>query len=64
VDSQAYVASPTAPYAVGHYVYCGTGANKGLFTADVPGSGNLAPIGTITQVPTALNPWLGVASLL
>jgi hypothetical protein len=62
VDSQAYVAVPTAAYAVGGYVYCGTGANAGLLTADVPASGNKAPIGVITSVPTASNPWLGVAA--
>jgi hypothetical protein len=64
VDAQAYVASPTAAYTVGKPLYCGTGASAGLWTADVPGSGYEAAIGTCTQVPTALNPWLGVASLL
>ena len=66
VDAQAYVANPTASYAVGAPLYCGTGANKGLITADQPsGTGAFTnAIGTCTQVPTALNPWLGVASLL
>lgn len=64
VDSQAYVANPTAAYTVGKYLYCGTGANAGLITADVPASGNTEPIAICTQVPTASNPWLGVESLL
>jgi len=70
VDSQAFVASPTAPYTVGQPLYCGTGANAGLLTADKPTAGQITagayalPVGTCTLVPTAQTPLLGVASLL
>lgn len=67
VDSQAYVASPTKPYAVGQPVYFSHGANAGLVTADAPTAGSglfSAAIGTITSVPSATTPWLGIASLL
>jgi hypothetical protein len=70
VDAQAYVAAPTKPYAVGQPVYCGTGANAGLLTADAPTAGQITagayaePVGTITVIPTASFPWLGVSSKL
>lgn len=66
VDSQAYVASPTAPYTVGAPLYVSTGANAGKVTADLPtGTGAYTkPIGICTHLPSASNPWLGIASLL
>jgi hypothetical protein len=66
IDSQAFVAVPTKPYAVGQFVYCGEGATAGLVTSDVPtgGGANTEPIGIITEIPTASFPWLGVDSKL
>jgi hypothetical protein len=64
VDTQAYVASPTAPYTLGGYLYCGTGANAGLYTADIPATGNKNPVAICTQLPTGSTPQLGVSSLL
>jgi len=66
VDTQAYVASPTLPYAVGKPLYCGSGANAGLLTSDVPTAGGsyVTPVGIITDIPTATNPWLGVSGKL
>lgn len=77
VDSQAYDASAT--FILGAYLYCGgIGAtNIGLYTAapraGIPaytqftGSvGGTLPnaVGICTHVPSASEPWLGVASLL
>lgn len=70
VTAESYVAAPTAPYTVGAPLYCGTGASKGLYTADKPvgteitALGFAAPVATCTHVPTASEPWLGVASIL
>jgi hypothetical protein len=67
VSTESFVASPTAAYAVGHNLYCGTGANAGLYTADVPSgvsTGSANPVATCTHVPTASEPWLGIVSLL
>lgn len=64
VDSQAYAAIPTIPYAVGLLLYVGTGATAGLITTDAPTTGFKTPIGVCTQAPTATVPWLGVASYL
>jgi len=69
VDAQAYDASAT--FTVGAYVYCGhttTHANVGKYTsaARAGNSGGTAPIavGICTHIPTAAEPYLGVASLL
>jgi hypothetical protein len=66
VDSQAY--DDAATFVVGAYVYCGgtTHTNIGLWT-DVGHAGHLeglTPSGICTHIPTASEPWLGVASLL
>lgn len=63
LDTQAYVADPETAYAVGQYVYAGTGANVGKTTSDIPVAGAKA-IGVITEIPSATFPWLGVDSLL
>lgn len=64
VDSQAYLTTDT--FVAGAAVYCGSGSNKGLFrsVAATGGGAYTAAIGICTQVPTAQNPWLGVASYL
>ena len=64
VDAQAYALTPTAPYAVGAPLYCGTGATIGLVTSDKPGTGFANPIGVCMAIPTATFPWLGVAALI
>lgn len=64
ISAESFVAAPTAPYTIGNHLYCGTAANAGQWTADVPASGNVAPIGICTHAPTASEPWLGVSSLL
>jgi hypothetical protein len=66
IDSQAYVAVPTKPYAVGQPVYCGAGVNAGLVTADIPTANGayVLPIGEITVIPSATFPWLGITSRL
>jgi hypothetical protein len=66
VDTQAFDPTPTAAYAVGAYLYCGTGSKAGLYTADKPANGDvgIAPVGTCTHLPTGTYPTLGVASLL
>jgi hypothetical protein len=64
VTAESFVAAPTAAYTIGNHLYCGTGSNAGLWTADVPASGNIAPTGICTHAPTASEPWLGVSSLL
>lgn len=66
VDSQAYDSNAT--FALGAYLYVGgaTHTNKGKYTsAALKGSlaGNPA-VGICTHVPSASEPWLGVASLL
>jgi hypothetical protein len=66
VDSQAFVATPTAAYTIGGYLYCGTGASAGLYTSDKPATGStgISPVGICTALPTGTYPLLGVASLL
>ena len=58
VDSQAYDALGT--YVIGGPVYCGTGAKVGLVTSVSTGP----IIGTVTAIPTATFPWLGIAALI
>jgi hypothetical protein len=67
ISTESFVAAPTAAYAVGINLYCGTGANAGLYTADVPTgvtTGTANPVAICSHVPTASEPWLGVKSLL
>lgn len=72
VNSEAYDANAT--FTLGVYLYCGgtTHSNIGSYTSAAlagtkAASGNIpgaAPVGICTHVPTASEPWLGVASLL
>jgi len=62
VDSQAYLLTDT--FVIGSFLYCGSGANAGLFTAEVPTAGNKNPVGICTAIPSATFPWLGVAALI
>jgi hypothetical protein len=66
VNSEAYDANAT--FALGGLVYCGgtTHTNIGLYTsAALKGTlAGLTAAGICTHVPTASEPWLGVASLL
>jgi hypothetical protein len=64
VDFQGYDAN--ASFTIGEYVYCGGSVhnNKGLYTDNsLKGTGSPA-VGICTHVPSATEPWLGVASLL
>lgn len=60
VDFQGYDAAST--FLLGQYVYCGSTAhtNVGKYSSFVVG----AAIGICTHVPSAAEPWLGVASLI
>lgn len=66
VDFQAYDSAST--FVLGQYVYCGSSGhtNAGKYAdsthSQVPGV--LIPVGICTHVPSASEPWLGVASLL
>lgn len=54
-------------FVVGAYLYCGGGANAGLWCSSPVSSANsgfVSPIGICTQVPTTAAPQLGVASLI
>ena len=66
VDSQAFVATPTAPYTLGCNLYCGTGASKGLWTSDAPANGSVGTeiIGVCNAVPSGSYPTLGIISKL
>jgi hypothetical protein len=64
VDFQGYDAN--ANFALGQYAYAGgnTKSNVGKYT-DSAHKGSASPaVGIVTHVPTAPEPWLGVASLL
>lgn len=67
VDSQAYAGTITN-FKVGQYLYCGgsTAARQGKYVAlaDSEGGNDTIVVGICTHVPTAAEPWLGVASLL
>jgi hypothetical protein len=65
VDFQGYDASGV--FLIGQYVYCGgsTHTNVGKYTSSGrAGSVGTAAVGICTHIPTASEPWLGVASLL
>ena len=78
VNSEAYdaniVSGGTRAISIGAYLYCGghvagsTGSavGAGLYTSSAGAStaGLKIPVGICTHVPTTLEPWLGVASLL
>ena len=64
VDFQGYDAAAT--FALGQYVYCGGHANTniGLYTDAAHKGAAVATVGICTHVPSAAEPWLGIASLL
>ena len=71
VDNQGYD-SGASTFAVGQYVYCGSSGSSagavGKYTVVTRSGGGTAstaiPVGICTHVPTAGEPWLGVASLI
>ncbi len=63
VDYQAYGGTITN-FKLGQYVYCGNGSTAGKFVASGDKGGAATAIGICTHVPTAGEPWLGVASLI
>jgi hypothetical protein len=62
VDFQGYDSGAT--FALGQYLLCGgaTNTNTGKYTSTPRGAG--VSVGICTHVPSASEPWLGVASLL
>lgn len=65
VDFQGYGGTITN-FVIGQYLFCGNGATAGKYVglADAGTKGAKIPVGICTHVPTAAEPWLGVASLL
>lgn len=70
VDFQGYAGTITN-FSIGQYVYCGSSAGvasnaagKYVALADSDGGADTVKVGICTHVPTASEPWLGVASLL
>ena len=63
VDFQGYDAN--GAFKIGQYVYCGGHANTntGKYT-DSTHTASMTPVGICTHVPSATEPWLGIASLL
>jgi hypothetical protein len=63
VDFQGYDANGV--FALGQYLYCGDHAhtNVGLYTDATHRSAGVT-VGICTHVPSAIEPWLGIASLL
>jgi len=58
INNEAY--DPLAVFLLGKPLYCGSGAQAGNYSANV-----LGPIvGVCTHIPTAAEPWLGVASTI
>jgi len=65
VTSEAY--DGTATFTIGAALYCSgttTVGTAGLYTTLARKGTNSTIVGTCTHVPTASEPWLGVASLL
>ena len=64
VDFQGYDSGAT--FALGQYVYCGQNSNTnvGKYTSSTRTKSGSAAVGICTHVPSASEPWLGVASLL
>ena len=53
-------------FYIGQQLFCATGVDKGKFTnvANTAGTAGAIAVGICTHVPTAAEPWLGVASVL
>ena len=68
LNAESYDANATSgnAFLVGEYVYCGGNvhSNVGLYTSANLKGANSPAVGICTHVPTASEPWLGVASLL
>lgn len=74
VDFQGYDQTAIVSMGVGKYLFCGTSTHTGLYTIAANAgvdptlgpivAGTKVPVGICTHVPTAAEPWLGVASLL
>jgi hypothetical protein len=64
VDFQGY--DSNGAFALGQYVYCGqnTSTNVGKYTSSGFTKSGSPAVGICTHVPSASEPWLGVASLL
>jgi len=65
VDFQGY--DSTATFALGQYVYCGQSTTyhaQGKYTSLAHALSTSAAVGICTHVPSASEPWLGVASLI
>ncbi len=64
VDFQGYDSAAT--FALGQYTYAGGSAhtNIGKYTSAALKGAAAAAVGIVTHVPSASEPWLGVASLL
>jgi hypothetical protein len=67
VDFQGY--DSAGVFKIGQYVYCGSHSftNTGLYTDSThtgTGPSGTVAVGICTHVPSAIEPWLGVASLL
>lgn len=63
-DGSCYDASAT--FTLGGYLYCGGSAhtNVGQYTSSARKGAGSSIVGICTHVPSATEPWLGVASLL
>lgn len=63
IETDCFEASPTLAYAIGLPLYAdGTASHVGRWTTDIPVA-NAKVCGIVTHVPTASEPWLGVAQL-
>jgi hypothetical protein len=67
VDYQGYDANGT--FKIGQYLYCGTSvtyANVGKYTDQThqAKAAGVGVVGICTHVPSTIEPWLGVASLI
>ena len=53
-------------FVLGKYLYTATSSDKGKFTitAQATGLAGAIPVGICTHVPTAAEPWLGVAAVI
>ena len=65
VDFQGYDAS-SVDFKIGQYVYAGghTHSNVGLYSGSARKGTSAQIVGICTHVPSASEPWLGVASLI
>ena len=63
IETDCFEASPTTAIAIGLPLYAvGTAQHVGRWTTDLPVA-NAKVLGVVNHVPTATEPWLGVAQL-